>query len=442
MVRLEAGGHCLLIDVWLKDGIYEGGWHTFPPVQDRETPLRGATHLYVSHIHEDHFDLETIAMLPRDIQVLLPRVYPFQVMQSKLRALGFSRIEVIETGKRSSVGSDLAIEVIAPMNSYGQQKHLYDLNEEASPIAIDTGLIVRTGVLSAVFLADNFPYDLDAAGASLERMSNCDLMAFPYNGTASDFPFCYNSFSDEQIRSIVRGNEKRRADALDNLIRRIHPKLLMPYSSDFAPAGPAAMRFAAVASEWWTDKQQVAKRYGTEHRVPSTYLWERDVLELDAQGYKVERGGLIRPSLVEALKLLSTDFPLTIRKYSQAVDRTALVEAIGMAAQNLFSAMDRYELKSNWILELKAIDARFDTVQVDLRERKVSNAKTGSERPCLSCEIDAGFLDAILWRQSHWNNAQLSFQLKWTRTPDQYDDGLYKSLSYFHVPVTQQRRTV
>ena len=48
--------------------------------------------------------------------------------------------------------------------------------------------------------------------------------------------------------------------------------------------------------------------------------------------------------------------------------------------------------------------------------------------------MTANYLAALLRGDCHWNNAMISFNLKWTRVPNVFDRGLFDALNYFHVP--------
>ena len=102
----------------------------------------------------------------------------------------------------------------------------------------DTGVILSSGGLKVVLLADNVPYCPEDAGTSLERMKHCDLLAFSYNGAASDYPLCYKNLSPEERRSIANVREDKREAVNRDFIDLIRRRALMPYSSEFALAGP------------------------------------------------------------------------------------------------------------------------------------------------------------------------------------------------------------
>ena len=101
-VRLETGRHIILCDVWLEDGIFDNSWVAYPRVRDKCSPIAGATHCFISHIHEDHYDLATLSRLDRAVQMLVPDVYPNYLINSRLRQMGFRNVRMLTPGARSS----------------------------------------------------------------------------------------------------------------------------------------------------------------------------------------------------------------------------------------------------------------------------------------------------------------------------------------------------
>ena len=73
-----------------------GAWFPFPRNDQLDDDLlariEAADHLYVSHLHGDHWDEPWLRdHLPRDINVLLPG-YPTRELDRKMRALGFTNL--------------------------------------------------------------------------------------------------------------------------------------------------------------------------------------------------------------------------------------------------------------------------------------------------------------------------------------------------------------
>src|SRR6185436_5631093 len=67
----EFQGYRILSDPWLVDGVFEGAWYHSPPLATKPADLADAVDaLYISHLHPDHFDTETLKFFRRDIPIL------------------------------------------------------------------------------------------------------------------------------------------------------------------------------------------------------------------------------------------------------------------------------------------------------------------------------------------------------------------------------------
>ena len=74
-VIIESNGISILCDPWLIDGIYYGSWCNFPPIPVKDLDFDNIDYIYLSHIHPDHFDPKTMALLSKDIPVLIHRYH-------------------------------------------------------------------------------------------------------------------------------------------------------------------------------------------------------------------------------------------------------------------------------------------------------------------------------------------------------------------------------
>ena len=68
---IEDDNNKIIFDPWISDGIFDGSWGIFPPVNNIEKYLENVTHCFISHIHEDHFDLEAIKLLDTHTQFFI-----------------------------------------------------------------------------------------------------------------------------------------------------------------------------------------------------------------------------------------------------------------------------------------------------------------------------------------------------------------------------------
>ena len=115
-VRVESNDYVLVCDPWLSKGIFDGAWMPYPAIVDEGALLDGVTHSFISHIHEDHYDVATLDKLSRDVHLLVPDVYPNHLMAGTLKQMGFRQPSMLALEQSVEVapgclGAQLAISV-------------------------------------------------------------------------------------------------------------------------------------------------------------------------------------------------------------------------------------------------------------------------------------------------------------------------------------------
>src|ERR1700752_1822683 len=91
---VEAGSTRILCDPWLSPAYHHTWWpYLYRYSRDAiswpqflHTP--GPTHLYISHLHEDHFDRTLLAQVSRDVTIILPD-FPLTALEDAYSKLGF-----------------------------------------------------------------------------------------------------------------------------------------------------------------------------------------------------------------------------------------------------------------------------------------------------------------------------------------------------------------
>lgn len=421
----------LVLDPWISPGIYDGSWAPYPPVDDGPELLRNATHCFISHIDDDHWDPQAIHLLDK-AQIFLPKQFPNHILEQKLRARDLRRIQQVELCRRFAIGGGIELEIVPPMNSTGLEFDMIG-NDRESELAVDAGLIVYFGSVRLVLLSDNTPYVPHHAKTSLDSMKGCDLLGFNYNGAASDFPLCYDI--DRTEADAIRNRlEAKREKAIVDFIRLIKPKNLLPYSSEFMLMGNNAVRFAEFhEGTLWADKRRIAKHYEKLTGVPAYAMYQQDSLHIDASGELVfELTNQPLPSLTDLAREYYSHEPPHFRVYGRP-DPERLCTKLVAAGASLFNRVSRYGLKPRHKLHILIEDMPAESVVFDF-DKGVSTRTAETAAPCLCCRISSNYLDAILDRRTNWNSAQLSFQVSWKREPIDFDMDLYRALYFLALP--------
>mgnify|MGYP006177748023 FL=1 len=113
-ILIEAGSSKILCDPWFVPAFF-GSWFVFPRNDQLEAELlakiESPTHLYISHIHGDHFDEAFLAShVSRDAIVLLPN-FPSHELERRLSNLGFTKFVKTENGKEIAIDTETKIAI-------------------------------------------------------------------------------------------------------------------------------------------------------------------------------------------------------------------------------------------------------------------------------------------------------------------------------------------
>ena len=436
----DFGERRLLIDPWCVGDLYRGAWSCYPTPRRAADFVAQATDCFISHIHEDHCDPATLALLPKDLRILLPDRYPNHVLRRKVEAAGLTNIVMIKESEPFALADGIRLTVVPPLNTFGQEL-AGNRGLEEFVAAIDTGLLIErdhggsAGTGRYLFLADNTPYDLERFLA-LFPGTPFDLVFFPYNGFADDYPLCYDNLGRDEKMAVSTKRSQTREATMAAFAARVEVKGFVPYSSDFAINGPRQAEFFDIHPPEFLHKDLYARRFSDLAGVPAYALYEDDRLvcadgrttylrqstDADRRHFTprpdaLQISGLIEPGLL-----------------AKATEPRALLAVLQAAAGNLFDkcagSLDRI---APWQLHLE-VDG-IGLFRIDFARRDVATGAPAEQTERLVLSIGAELLLAHMARTLHWNNSQIGCYLTWRRLPNSYNAFLYSALNYFHLPL-------
>jgi UDP-MurNAc hydroxylase len=203
----------ILCDPW-RNPAYFGSWFVFPDNSGLDWDLCGkADYLYVSHLHQDHFDPALLREhVSRDAIVLLPD-FPVPDLRHELQRLGFTRFIVLPDGKVIERGGlRLMAQVL--------------LSPADGPLG-DSALAVDDGTARILDQNDARPADL----AALRSFGRFDVHMLQYSG-AIWWPWAYEMPPAAQ-RSFGAAKRANSLDRAARYVRAIGARHVVP------SAGPA-----------------------------------------------------------------------------------------------------------------------------------------------------------------------------------------------------------
>lgn len=411
----------LLCDPWFSHDAHLGGWEPFPRYEGAHKThaldlARTATHVYLSHHHEDHFDPQTLREIgPRPI---IMGAFRHTGFRQQARALA-SRLIEIENGQCYTLGK-MRIRIHAETPSYRTN----------SVLEIDTpcGKIVNANDCG---LDASVLQDIAARGKVALFFSTLNVLA---NGWP--FPYLRQNESDYAVRVAAVREQVREAFALGM-------KILKPTVS-VAFAGPVSFLhpLSAHLNSWpeardWRQLVRELRVHGpvTWPAPGSTFsLDTRDIIVADQVPWPVSNpprqnaSSANIPAPVDSAVLRSAleNFAKTRRGLAKVLGREPRTALILRGAQDTDSLLKneyawRYTLWFNQVAE---------AVRTEI--------ETDSEMPHLLIESDEHRLLAWLLGQADYDSLLLSGTARFTRWPDTFDNDLHELLRFGDDPGTRK----
>jgi UDP-MurNAc hydroxylase len=197
-LHIQTSAGSILCDPW-KNPAYFGSWFVFPDNSWLDWDHYGqADYLYVSHLHQDHFDPDLLSRhVSRAATVLLPD-FPVPDLRERLERLGFTRFQVIPSGR--IVEHD------------GLRLMVQALSSPADGPLGDSLLAVDDGTARVLNQNDARPSDLDPILA----FGSFDVHFLQYSG-AIWWPWTY----DLPLAAKRAFGAAKRANGLDRALRYV-----------------------------------------------------------------------------------------------------------------------------------------------------------------------------------------------------------------------------
>ena len=171
-LSVESGDVSLLMDPWLIGSCYWRSWWNLPEPSPELVESLAPTHIYLTHLHWDHFHGPSLRRFPKDTQMLVPECHTDRMVRD-LEYLGFTNIRELRHGEAVDLGG-LTVEP----HIFGQ------LN--------DSALVITDGTTTLLNANDCkiFGYPLDHL---TKRHPNIDFV-FRSHSNASAYPYCVDDF--------------------------------------------------------------------------------------------------------------------------------------------------------------------------------------------------------------------------------------------------------
>ena len=225
----------ILCDPWFNDGIFVGTWCHYPPVKHKVEDFLDVDYLYISHIHEDHFEVESLKKFRRDIPVIcLDRTPNF--VASRLKYLGFTNVKCCPEFESVDIDGKFRVTLFgAAADEMGE--------------LVDSSILFDFASEGVVFNANDNP----PTKQHLEYIKGyCAELMFALipQGGGSAFPVMYDNLTLEEKKSAVSKNVSSLVQNFANGIEFLHPKYVMPVGGQFIVSGHSPLENRLISKPY------------------------------------------------------------------------------------------------------------------------------------------------------------------------------------------------
>lgn len=416
----------ILCDPWFETPAFIGSWIPFPKVEFNYDEKYD--YVYISHIHSDHFDMETLSRINQDTKIL---IYKFEnpFLFRKIKSMGFTKIIQLEHGQEFFVDKITSIKIYGPVEN----------NSDAKQQVIDTSIIIKDNDHTILNFNDNI-YELkDKTLHQIKKEHpNVDVLCHGYT-SASSYPQCTVSLSRQEMI-----NEKNRVrkicyDRSIKLIKYLNPKDIMPFAGYYILCGKNSNLNKMKANDHPYDALNYYKQNAPcilQNR-QCILLNVHEYYDLNTKKYSKPYKHFTKKEMFQYIeKNKNVKYP-----YENDIIQIPSIEKYIKLIDNAYGRMETTRKKMNYSTDTKILIKlpEDQTLLLTMNGdgfKIIDNNKFSLEKQnnFVLMDIDFRLLYMLLQgpRFAHWDNADHGSHIKYYKKPNLYEKGLYHLICHFH----------
>ncbi len=443
-VGIISGNFKLLADPWLTDGIYFGSWSHYPyyDLKSNLDEINSYNAIYISHIHQDHCDDNTLKLIRKDIPIYIHKFHS-KALKFKLQNLGF-KVHELENGKKFKLSETLNINIYAADNCNPDLCYKLwgcaDLNVKDASQQVDT-LALFDNNKEVILNLNDCPYDLaKSTFASIKKeYEKIDLLLTGYGG-AGPYPQCFDNLN---IKEKNREGEKKRNSFLNYAIKYIEefkPDYYLPYAGTYTLTGKLSnlqnLRGVPTTDEAFSF---------LENYIDNDYLLRKKV-----KPAKINNDQLFDISLGESSQSYKK---INVDEYQDYIDRVLSKRNLDYENDPFPSFDEIYDLCKK--AHIRFVDKKLinsvklqTEIYLKVQERLIKISKNDSnlevikniegynfDKKYIIYDLDMRLLKKLLMgpRFAHWSEAEGGSHVRYFRKPNIMESASVMSMCNFYI---------
>ena len=415
-------GKHILLDPWLNGPAVAQGWTPFPPAINRIEDLPKPDLVYISHVHSDHCEPETMEHIDRETPILIMDLGP-NFLYKMLLSRGFTNIILMKAGEETKVKALGGLTAEPFGASFG---HI-------CANVIDSGVVFRVGDKVLLNCNDNKPSP-DLCHYLKDKYEKIDLALIP-GGGGGGYPAMYENLTQAQKQDISRKNVENYANVFSNAVDILKPRVTIPVAGGYAIRGPKA-----ETANWIQNRSLNHDELINFHRANGSYkeaniILVQPGLELDVAQGKVVRGHYRAWSKSELLEFFKELSLVKIEpKLKTEGPVPSLKKLLTDARTNLWNRQQKLEMIPNYSIYLELSDYN-KCFELKLNENSLveKNIEDKKNEPYLRMKLDQDTMMEWLLGYEDFNMLDSGHRISFFRKPNDYIVEAYYLMSMFRL---------
>ena len=395
----------ILCDPWIDNGAF-GSWCHFHPLKTTRDDFKDIDAIYLSHIHQDHYD-DRFFEYPKDLPIIVLDHGP-NFLTKILHKKGHTNVIGIKEGQTIEF-AEFSISMFEPF-----AKHPF--HEAAIGNIIDSAMVIQADGVTCLNANDNTP-TVESMKLLSQKFGHIDLAMINYNA-AGPYPSCFDNLSDNEKKSEHNRIIERNFRHMRDLLLAVPIKYVLPFAGAYVIGGKHYKKNNFLGTTTWDECAKFLKNY----QVPCNVVCLREKTTFDIitgqsdRPYKPVDIGEMKQYIEHTLSKIKYPY-----EYDKFPDPNNLFGELERTRTAFLKRIEKYNFKLDMDVTLKVFDQNFPVC-------KVKNKKGD-----LQCSLDERLLLRILKRKDHWNNAEVGCHIQFHRKPNHYSPDMHTALQFFHL---------
>lgn len=394
----------LLIDPWFSNkGAFFGSWFQYPKnhhLRDEIIELSKTKkgHVYFTHEHQDHFDLETLRLLDPDTTVIVPD-YNDRFLSETIKKNGFQCVDLPENSS-FLIGTRISINVFISEVGINRDSAIYVTTDEFT------------------FFNQNDCKIFDRLNEIKEPITYYTVQ---FSG-ATWHPVCYTNYSEIEKAEISRRKSNSKLTNVVNAIRTLCPKFYIP------AAGPAIFPYLDPTLSFGRHNifihQDLLNSALNSHDIHNVlYPVPGDVINESLIGQK-----FIPPPTPAELADYRANTVNFWEEYTPEFSITDLKKAVSDRLDKIWDL----DFQCETLLQFKWGDERDQQFVIDLQAKEIIDELGVSNRNLYCLKAEKKYFALMSSNYHRWQDIYLSLRAQPYRKPDTFDN--YINIFLFSDP--------